>query len=253
MEEDTSRPVSLLRWVPLNNIDVDPTLLEELADAIHKFTTRGADPCWSRSQHQPLVEYGVARFIPQGTSIKVEEPLALLGITRFFETNYRDLGSSISRRFDDNKGTAFEEIVLLVMTSLLQNQRNLSDIVMFHNDPPPWAHRTAQIVARNASGVFEPFSLERPMDLASRYAFSADGPKDVKQWLENGVSGWCLPGRYMGPDLLARLKFSNGESLLLLIQAKCHSSSNIDTIRADVTAAAIRSLIPDNFFWENGT
>ena len=52
----------------------------------------------------------------------------------------------------------------------------------------------------------------------------------------------------MGPDLMARLRLSDGRLLLLVIQAKCRSTGNIDTVNADVTASAIWSLIPGAFF-----
>ncbi|CAG8719929.1 11572_t:CDS:2, partial [Acaulospora colombiana] len=79
-------------------------------------------------------------------------------------------------------------------------------------------------------------------------SLSAKGPQEVKKWIENGNAGWCIPGESMGPDLMTWLHLSNGKYLLLVIQAKCHFSGNKDTITAEATADAIRSLIPDKFF-----
>ena len=200
-------------------------------------------------QREALVEFGIARFVTD-QKITVEEPLALISIMRHFESKFYSLEASVRYGYglQDNKGTAFEDTVLLVLTRLLQNERELRHIFQFHGVSPSWARCKAQIVARKSSGDYEAFAIDRPFIPTATFAFSAQSAQDVEHWLRSGEAGWCIPGNLMGPDLMARLRLSDGRILLLVIKAKCHSSGNIDTVCADVTAHAIRSLIPANFF-----
>jgi hypothetical protein len=77
---------------------------------------------WSLD-HGPLVEYGVARFVG-GTSVEisVDEPVALVGIMRYLETNVHTLeGNTTIHLHSGNPGLALEEAVLLALTRPLQN------------------------------------------------------------------------------------------------------------------------------------
>lgn len=47
------------------------------------YVSRGNYPIWYNDR-QELVEYGIARFMGKG-KVTVEEPMALVGIMRFFE------------------------------------------------------------------------------------------------------------------------------------------------------------------------
>ena len=224
-----------------------PKLVDDLVHMNYSFITRGDPSTWSGPEQESLVEYGVARFVREGqtSKITIEEPRALISIMHYFECNSRTLESHARRRF---RGMASEEAVLLAMTRLLQNQRQLRSIFEFHGESPSWAGCTAQIVARKSSGSFEAFSIDHPTIMRSTFTFSAKSPEDVKCWLESGEAGWCIPSNLMGPDLMTRLRLSNGRLLVLVIQAKRHSVGNVDTGSADVSAAAIRSLIPSRFF-----
>jgi len=236
-----------------------PRLVDDLAQTICSFITRGDPLTWwsipedgSRTSVSPeqesLVEYGVARFVPEGgeSKITIEEPLVLISIIRHFESNSRILESQ--RCLQDAQGVESEGAVLLAMTRLLQNQRQLRSIFEFFGESPSWADCTAQIVARKSSGSFEAFAIDKLTIMRSPFVFSAKSPEDVKCWLESGEAGWCIPGNLMGPDLMTRIRLSNGGLFVLVIQAKCHSAGNVDTGSADVSAAAIRSLIPSRFF-----
>ena len=130
--------------------------------------------------------------------ITVEEPLALISIMRYFESNFHRLEASVRDRLQDNKWTEFEEAVLLVLTRLLQNERRLGNIFQFHGESPPWAHCTAQIVARKSSGDYEAFAIDRPFIPTATFAFSASTPQDVEHWLQSGEAGWCIPGSSWG-------------------------------------------------------
>ena len=222
-------------------------MLDELSDSIYTYMTTGQYPI-CQLRWETVVECGLARFI--GDKATIEEPLALLSIVRYFERKNITLGLNIWRRLQDNKGKAFEELLLLAITKLLRDGRCLKDIFQFHSATPDWASCTAEIVTRNSSSEFEHFSLvdAKPLRLTHGLAFYAEGPDDVKLWLESGQAGWCLPGTLMGPDLMARLRLSDGKVVLLLVQSKCFFSGNTTTVTAAVTAKAIRSLIPTKFF-----
>lgn len=202
----------------------------------------------SHEDGEPLVEYGLARFVNKQAVI--EEPLALVSIMRYLEKQGLTVGGNIWSRFQADKGTAFEELVLLAVTKLLQDGMRLNDVFQFHSSTPDWAYRTAQVVARNSGGSFERFDIisGQPWSPPHGIAFHAKRRKDVKQWLESGQNGWCLPGTFMGPDLMVRLRLSDTKVVLLAIQAKCHFTGNKETVAANVTADAIQSLIPHNFF-----
>jgi hypothetical protein len=198
---------------------------------------------------ETIVEYGLGRFIAEKTVV-VDEPLALVSILRYFENNDLTLSRKIRGSIQEEKGKAFEELLLVAITKLLRNPQPLNDCVQFHPPVPDWALYTAQIVARNSSGGFEPFDIvdDKPSVPSHRIACRAESVGDVKRWLESGEAGWCIPGNLMGPDLMTRVRLSDGKVLLLVVQAKCFFSGNQHTVTAETTAKAIRSLIPDNFF-----
>jgi len=70
----------------------------------------------------------------------------------------------------------------------------------------------------------------------------------VESWIKSMHTGWCIPSKNMGPDLMTWLRLSDGRLLLVIFQAKCYLTGNLHTLAADVTADAIRSLIPARFF-----
>jgi len=230
---------------------LDPRLLDELAHSIYSFIMRGEPPMW-RSEQESLVEYGVARFAREGEGealkVMIEEPLALISIVRHFESKCRTLEGHFRRPLQQNQGIAFEEAVLFAMTKLLQNQRPLSSMFDFYGESPSWAGQTAQIVAQKSSGDFEAFTIDEPRNTRPTFAYSAKGPEEVQCWLESSENGWCIPGIQMGPNLMARLRLSDGTFLLLVIQAKCRTTGTNDYTKPDVSAEAIRSLIPSRFF-----
>ena len=236
--------------MPPSNVTVDTRLLKDVASSVHSFFILEKPLEWSR-EHSALVEYGIGRFVDRHDKIKIkiEEPLVLLALTHFFETINHTLLGDVNIHIQLNQGRAFEAIVLVTMTGLLEKPVKLSDIVNFDGvKKPAWADDLAQIVIPQGSGGYQPFSIDMPNDLDSAIPCSANGPVAVTGWLKTGQEGWCIPGNMMGPDLMARLRIGD-KSILMVIQAKCYSTGNKDeTLSAGVTAEAIRSLIPDNFF-----
>jgi hypothetical protein len=228
--------------------------LTELSHSIYAYTSFGGYPKWSKEQ-QSLVEYGIARFVEGRTpvninrSVQVDEPLALVAIVRYFESQHLTLGCHIRATLQDNR-----ESVLLAITKLMQGRRDLNQVFQFREPTPGWADYTAKIVTRISSGNYVDFdviregSVLRPIGLA----VYAKTPEAVECWLQGGGAGWCIPEDSMGPELMAWLRLDDGSDdgrfLLLIIQAKCPLIGNIDTLSAEATADAIRSLIPSKFF-----
>ena len=203
-----------------------------------------------RSTYQSLVEFGLARF-QTADEIQITEPLTLISIIRYLESKGKTLGHNIRTHFqvESTKGLAFEEAVLWAMTQLLQNGRSLVDILEFEGTIPGWAHCTAQIVARSSDQFVDfNFITNHSISPTASVTCSAKGVDEVKSWLKTGGAGWCVPGNLMGPDLMARVRLSNGKIILLVIQAKCHLSGNDETLPANVAADAIRTLIPRKWY-----
>ena len=234
-----------VRQHPLISL-LDHNLLDDLAHKIYTFILHGKTPTWLTG-HKPLVEYGVARFTRVGTErtgITIDEPLALMSVIRYFESHAYSLVQHVRRGLREDKGTAMEEAVVLAMTTLLQNKRPLGSILTFRRKSP-WDSLTAQIVARKSSGSFEDFPTD---SLRVNPTFYAKGPDDVRHWLESREEAYCIPGNLMGPDMITRIRLSNGDVVSLFIQVKCHLTGNIKTLDAAVSAHAIRSLVPAKFF-----
>jgi hypothetical protein len=201
-----------------------------------------------RDPNKFLVEVGLARFIDED-DVTVTEPLALIVIMHYLESEGKTLHYNMLIRSQDNPGAAFEEAVLVALTKLLRNGIKLTTIFRFAHPIPPWAHCSAQIVTRNSSGDFVDFDIvtEQPVIPSAGVAFRAEEPEDVKAWLENGQTGWCLPGHSMGPDLLARIRLSTGKFILLAIQAKCNPGKR-GALKTRTAVEAIESLCPEDWF-----
>jgi hypothetical protein len=240
-----------LKWPCYISADdrTEKSLLEELSTSIYMYITRGEYPMWYKDRPH-LVEYGLARFIGKGDEVIVEEPMALVSVVRHFETKGFTLGHDIRSRMQAAKGQAFEETVLLACTKLFRRGARLDSVFRFHGETPAWACQEASIVSRKDGDTLEVFDIVNgdPVIPSAGIAYYAKGPKDVQRWIKSMSTGWCLPGKNMGPDLMAWLRLKDGRLLLLLVQAKCHLSGNIDTVAAGVTADAIHSLSPASFF-----
>ena len=198
------------------------------------------------AERQDIVEFGLARFIDEGPDIIIEEPLALMSISRYFDKEGYTPDNFIRDRVQVDQGLAFEEAVLLACTRLFRGGARLDQVFRFHGETPPWAHQSASIVMRASDGTLKDFDIPNgePVVPSNGIAFFANDPNDMKKWIQWMHTGWCLPGPNMGPDLMAWLRLNDGRLLLLLLQAKCHLTGNLNT----VTAEAIRSLIPKEAF-----
>lgn len=232
--------------MPPSNVIVDRRLLQALTQSVHSFFTRAEPLEWSE-EHSALVEYGIGRFVDQHNKVKIEEPLVLVAVTRFFQTIANTPLQDVRMHLQLNQGQAFEEIVLLTMTKMFETPIKLSDIVEFHGVKPPWADDLARIVCPNSPDL-SPYSIDKFSDPDSILPWGAKDPVAVTRWLKDGQAGWCIPGNMMGPDLMACLLI-NGKRVLMVIQIKCRTTGNKDkTMTADVTTDAIKSLIPSDFF-----
>jgi hypothetical protein len=228
----------------------DPQLLRELSTSIYIYMTRGVYPMWDKG-FRDLVEYGIARFVGTGDEVNVGEPMSLVSIVRHLETRNLTLEEDIRLMMKANKGQAFEEAVLLSCTRIFGGQgARLDEVFQFYGDTPDWARQVGRIVTLGADGTFQGFNIVNTDAVipSAGVAFYAESPRDVQHWLAAKHHGWCLPGPLMGPDLMAWLQLADGRLILLLEQCKVRLDGNIDTVDADVTAHAIESLSPKNFY-----
>jgi hypothetical protein len=224
-------------------------LLQELSTSIYTFIAWGKYPLWYK-ESQKLIEYGIARFMGDRNSVIIEEPMALVGMLRYFEAEGLTIDADIRVHMQSAKGLAFQEAVLLSCTRLFRKGARLSDIFLFEGGKvPDWAHQKAYIVSQNGQelGVSD-IASGHPILPSAGVAHYAENPNDVRDWIISKRSTWCIPGRYMGPDLLTWLRLEDGKLLLLLIQAKCCLTGNISTLAVGDTADAVRSLITNKMF-----
>ena len=99
-------------------------------------------------------------------------------------------------------------------------------------------------------GEMLPVAL-RPLPSMSPKAYAPYlhlAPRVQRMSNSSSEAAWCIPGNLMGPYLMARSQLSNGRTLLLAVQAKCHISGNLNTVSSHVFASAIQSLVPKQFF-----
>jgi hypothetical protein len=194
------------------------------------YVTRGQYPVWY-DDYTEIVQLGPARFT--GDGVTIDEPLALVGVMRFFDDRDITLEGDIQASLQDDKGTIFQEAVLFAITKLLQNKRELKDIFEFQRRYPAWARRSAQVVSQVHPNDFRPFDIatSEPVTSFDGVAFCARDPEDVKQWITGRrKAGWCVPGEQMGPDMMTWLRLDDGKLLLLVVQVKRHLS---DTFTAE--------------------
>ncbi|KIL64829.1 hypothetical protein M378DRAFT_1040593 [Amanita muscaria Koide BX008] len=251
IEPDVDSPkLAGFPWYKLKRADhcQDDGLVQELSTSLYTYITRGKYPRWYTNK-QDLVEYGVARFVGQEEEVIVEEPMALVGILRYFEEEGVMIDGDIRARMQAAQGFAFEEAVLLSCTRLFQVGTCLSDVFLFHGHVPDWAYQKGQIVSRKGQElVVSDIVNGNPAIPSAGITHFARNPDDVKNWITSKSPVWCVPGTLMGPDLMAWLRLDDGKLILLLIQAKCYLAGNKDTLVPTVTGKAIRSLSPRNFY-----
>jgi hypothetical protein len=76
----------VLFWILLSNVIVDTKLLGDVTSSITSCIIEGESLMWW-GDHSGLVErVGAARFIGETEKTTIDEPLALIGLMRFFET-----------------------------------------------------------------------------------------------------------------------------------------------------------------------
>jgi hypothetical protein len=230
-----------------------PKLMEELANCLFTRIGRGQYPPRYQTRHK-LAEYGLAVFMGEKEDAIIQEPLALVSIVSHFNGNKETLYSNIMGRVLDNedpvaKGAAFESLVMLSITRLFRWGARLDEVFDFHGNAPEWSHQTAQIIIRKEDGSFGPFDFVggAPELPSASVAFRADHPDDVQKWIELMHTGWCIPGRNMGPDALTCMQLEDGRRLYLAFQMKCFHDPTRKSLPKNITADAIRKLSP--LYW----
>ncbi|CAG7849790.1 SubName: Full=Uncharacterized protein {ECO:0000313/EMBL:CCA72955.1} [Serendipita indica DSM 11827] len=206
---------------------------------------------------KPLVECGLGRFIStkqiddSQRLVSIGEPLALVSICRHIMDG-PSLSSLIRIHLELNPGKGFEVLVMVALTQLLQNQFSMENLFDFHQERPQWSSLTAQILLQTA-GVHTDYDsiLHDRIFNDQGLPFEAKTPEDVINWLTMDTSpAWCIPDQSMGPDLMTRVKLSNGGTILIAIQAKCWGIGGSDKamLSKDTTEHAIWSVTPSEWF-----
>ena len=230
-----------------------PKLLSAVANCVFTFTSRGRYP--GRYQTvQDLVEYGLAVFKGDKEPGIIREPLPFYSIVSHLNKNKETLYSNILDQMlisEDltTKGGAFESLVMLSITRLFQSGRRLDEVFQFHGTTPEWAKQKARIVVRKDDGTLAAFNFMEgdPEVPSSGVACRAEHPNEIREWIESMHSGWCIPSRYMGPDLLTRMQLEDGRLLLIAAQPKAYIDPGRKSLPTRVTVEAIQQLSPT--FW----
>ncbi|KAG8845013.1 hypothetical protein FRB91_002127 [Serendipita sp. 411] len=232
-----------------DRISQEQGLLQDLAVTIYQYIIRG-EVTILYSSRKALVEYGLARFIDE-EDFCIDEPLALVSIVRHFESNGFTRVGNLRRNLQVDLGGTFEDITLYAITRLLRDWKPLNKVFLFHDETSVLASKRGRVVARTSSGKFLPFDIisEQPVVPSGGIATSASNPSEVKDWIEHGTTGWCLPGIYMGPDLLTWIQLEDGRLVLLAIQAKCYLSAG-KHLSGPVTASALHTINPRFYYAE---
>ena len=225
--------------------------MKDVESIVHSHSTKKEAPSYGPVS-QRVVEYGIAR-LREDFMGEIDEPLALFSLLRWFETQEGfQLANGLKQRLGDQeqRGLAFEELVILYITKIFRNPVRLDQVFEFHSSPPTWASEPAQLVHRVGTNKFEPVDLDSqsPHTPATGVTCYAEKAKDVICWLTESRLGWCCPSNSFGPDLLMWLRFSSGEVRLVMIQNKSYFSGNVDSLKANVVADALDSLTPGHWF-----
>ncbi|CCA75362.1 hypothetical protein PIIN_09346 [Serendipita indica DSM 11827] len=183
------------------------------------------------------------------SSIIIDEPLALVSIChRLIEKRF--LPSFVWNRMESENGKGPEGLTLVALIRLFQNEINLGYLFNFAKDPSQWFLLKAQIISKTAKGYIEYQGTLHEVDRQVP-PFRAQNPDDVTNWLtSNSSPAWCIPDPMMGPDLMTRVKLSNGDIVLVVVWVKYweFGASKDESLQAEDTATVIRSLTPSEWF-----
>lgn len=85
-EADVDAETLNIRGFEWDKIRLEPNLLSALSNGVYGYITRGEYPTW-KPGHELLVEYGLASYIDNKKTTTIQEPIALVGIVRYFESH----------------------------------------------------------------------------------------------------------------------------------------------------------------------
>ncbi|KAG8815944.1 hypothetical protein FRC17_000529 [Serendipita sp. 399] len=208
-----------------DRVDETLNLLDDLAMTVFHYIVRGEHLVLYRPQ-QHLVECGLARLIAKDVS-QVDEPLALTSIVRYFETHSYNPAGNLRRIPQYNNGLALENIVLYAITQFFQSWETLGSMFSFYDKTCP----LASLKVMPSSGI----------------ATKASTIDEVKAWIENSTTGWCVLDRHMGPDLLAWLELEDARRALLVIRVECDIST-VQHLTMRVNNEPIQNLDSGRFY-----
>jgi hypothetical protein len=225
--------------------------MKDVSSIVHSHMTKKGPPIYGPVTER-LVEYGIARLRPDFKG-QISEPLALVSLVKWFQGQggFRlESGIRVRLADPDSRGSAFEELMVLYITKQFRHLTRIDSIFEFHGTKPAWVSQTAQLVHRVNGNEFEPVDLDtqQPFTPCTGVTYYASTVEEVIQWLTKSAAGWCLPGDLFGPDFLAWILLSSGEQALVMGQDKYCLSGNVDSVTAETSTKAVRSLTPGHWF-----
>ncbi|KAK7044929.1 hypothetical protein R3P38DRAFT_2881754 [Favolaschia claudopus] len=215
---------------------------------------------------QDFVQWGFARFLPDTnahniSSARIDEPLVMLTLAQwlsrpgFLRSMHAALVSDIGKLNDTHGYNGFERYIAFCFSGLFSDtsgSRLLKDIFNFKSDLPQWANKKATLVScwkpDETSEKWEEATVDwnaRP----SHHLASSNNVDDTLDWLEGkSRAPICFPDKFMGPDLLMRLRIEDGTRIWVAVQCKYESS---DQLKAGKLIAGAKSLDPEQYFKSN--
>jgi len=254
LEEPGIRPISKLMGFEWDRLQDDEKALNEAALLVQSHLTRKQPPSFGPVAVE-MVEYGIARLRDDDHKGEIIEPLAFMSLLRWLEN--KELNNVLTKlrnklAFQESRGVAYEELVVLYLLRRLRYPVPLSAIFNFHGTAPLWANVPVQIVGR-LDGVIVPVDIlgESPRNPRLGGVCVAANVEDVINWFvkPRTASPILLAPDLFGPDVIARVSTETmSKEIIVMGQAKSYTIGNNENLSAAVTSGALNSLDEDHWF-----
>jgi hypothetical protein len=229
---------------------LDQPLLHQIASYIfaHIFNSTPRD--LGGPADQKLVEYGIARFVVE-RNIKVDEPLALLAATHYFDTKtdwswQHFLVDGLSTSNESARGIALEQVGAYLLGLAFSSPTPLSEVFKFVGDND-LKNAKAQLVAIHKGD--EGFICDAANILSAEpnggyiLGYSPRTIEDTLAWLDDPEQTlFCFSANAVGPDLILVLELPNKGLIRVVVQFKTEKSMGPSEIEN-----ALRTRDPEQF------
>jgi hypothetical protein len=211
--------------------------------------TRGESPTFGPVTIR-LVGYGIARLRDDHQG-EIVEPLSFLSLLRWLR-NHHPLSQESNPRtrlsIPEARGQAYEEMVIrYLLRTCRRGLVTFRTIFNFHTEPPSWADKPADVVAR-LEGAYVPvdFLGDTPQNPSIGVAYYSINIDEILRWLQDPPDGSqttpavLVAGHLFGPDIMIRF----GDILGI---GRCKSYLDDNGGSLDATQV-LTSLNPDHWF-----